>query len=156
MGRSLTFHIRADKTGPAPVEGMPWPTRGVELHGDLDGEVTIPTSFVRRHQLAEWLEIEDLGIVERPSRPDPGAQKGSTVVKPEHRLPVDGLPQPHVFRHVKKFVIHTLNRGDVTLRVVGQPDKYVDSDDPTEKVTPEIYAEGRTRVDHFYTCVQEA
>lgn len=153
---ALTFRIRADKTGPNPAEGDPWPLRGVEIEGDLSGEVLLPTSFVERHHAADWLEVHDIGIVERPALPEPGVHEdGSTIVTPAHRLPMPGQAAPHVFRHVEKFVIHTLNLGDITLRVVAQPDKYVDSDDPTEQVTPEVYAEGRTRVDHFYVCTLE-
>lgn len=153
---ALTFRIRADKSGPAPAGGEPWPVRGVEIEGDLTGEVLLPTSFVERHRDAAWLVAYDIGIVERPSLPDPDVDdSGSLVVAEAHRMPSPGQPAPHVFRHVDKFVIDTLNLGEVILRVVNQPDKYVDSDDPTEKVTLEAYAEGRTRVDHFYVCTLE-
>ncbi len=153
---ALTLRIRADKSGPKPAEGQPWPLLGVELHDLPDDEVLLPTSFVVRHLGAPWFQVHEIGVVERPSRPGPGVdENGSTVVVDEHRLPAEGLQAPHVFRHIERFVIDTLNLGVVTLEVTRQPDKYVDSDDPTEQVTPEVYAEGRTRVDHFYTCTVE-
>lgn len=152
--RALRFRVRADKTGPAPAPGEPWPCVGVEIDGDFaDGQIDLPATWVERWIGADWLEVSTIGVVERPSRPDPAVDdNGSTAVPDEHRLPVDGMPAPHVFRHAEKIVIHTLNCGDVVLKVVHQPDKYVDSDDPTEQVTPEVYAEGRTRVEAFYGC----
>lgn len=156
MGNVLTFRIRADKTGPQPAEGEAWPCAGIEVHGDLDGDVSLPTSFIERHLGSDWLEVDEIGAVERPSRPSPAiSESGSTEVAVNHRLPASHMPPPHVFRHVDRFVLHTLNLGDVTLRVTHQPDKYVDSDNPSDQVTPELYAAGRTRVDNFYICTVE-
>ena len=166
MAQTFDIRIRADKTGPEPAEGQPWPCAGVEIVGGVPDEITFPTSFIRRHQNAEWLEIVGDGWVERPSRPNPDEKGGVLVVANSHRSP-DG-PQPHMFMHVERFIFDTLNHGRVEYRVVANPDKYADYDEATypdrikkfkadaaTTVTPEMYAAGATRVDHFYTCVRE-
>src|SRR4051794_24032690 len=118
---ALTFRIRADKSGPKPAEDQPWPVRGVEVEGDLSGDVMLPTSFVERHRDASWLEVHNIGVVERPALPDPGVDDtGSTIVTESHRLPRPGQSAPHVFRHVEKLVIDTLNLGVITLVVTHQ------------------------------------
>lgn len=154
MAKTFDIRIRADKSGPEPEAGQPWPCAGVEITSDLHTEVNLPTSFIARHLNAPWLEVVGVGWVSRPSRPEPLEVDGVLTVAPSnHHL--DGGPLPHSFMHAEAFVFDTLNHGKVTYRVVHQPDKYVDSDDPTERVTREHYDAGNTRVDHFYTCVLE-
>lgn len=155
MAATFDIRIRADKSGPAPEAGEPWPVAGVEILGDLPDEVSLPTSFVQRHLSAGWLEVVGAGWVERPSRA--GAvegEGGSAAIAPDHRNP-NGGPIPHAFMHVERLIFDTLNHGRVEYVVTHQPDKYVDSDDPTEQVTLDHYDAGNTRVDHFYTCVRE-
>lgn len=156
MAATFDIRIRADKSGPAPEPGEAWPVAGVEILGDLPDEISIPTSFVQRHLNAGWLEVVGAGWVERPSRDNPDeGDDGSAAVAGPHRLTVVGQPPPHAFMHVERLIFDTLNHGRVEYVVTHQPDKYVDSDDPTEQVTLKHYNAGNTRVDHFYTCVRE-
>lgn len=155
---TFAVRIRADKSGPEPAEGQPWPLLGVELPDPLPKGMLLPVSFVQRHSAAPWLDVVGADWVERPSRPGPAKKDGSAAVAPEHRNPQDG-PPPHTFMHADRFVFHTLNHGDVTYVVTQQPDKYLDKgkgkEKPDAKVTVEDYEAGHTRVDHFYTCVLE-
>ncbi len=151
---AFQLRIRADKTGPEPAPGQPWPMLGVEIVGGPPAKVNLPTSFLRRHRNASWLRVEGSKVVERPSRPDPGVEGGSTVVTDEHRLPADDLQPPHVFEHLDRIIFDTLD-GEVVYKVDRQPDKYATNAEgvvtnDNAKVTPELYAEGRTQVDHFY------
>ncbi len=158
MTQTFDVHIRADKTGPTPEPGQPWPCAGVEIVADeLPEQITLPASFVKRYMSAPWFEAVGFGWLERPSRPDPEETDGTLVVAAEHRSP-DG-PPPHTFMHAERFIFDTLNHGRVEYRVIAQPDKYLDrgkgKDKPTARVTRKDYAAGNTRVDHFYTCVLE-
>lgn len=148
MADIFEVRIRADKTGPEPAQGEPWPCAGVELVGELRDEVKVPASFVRRFQSAPWLKTTGVSWVDRPSQPNPD-EKDGVLVPPKGQMPL-------AFMHVSKLTFDTLNHGKVTYRVTRQPDKYVaDSDDPTQTVTREDYDSGNVRSDFFYTCVRE-
>lgn len=166
MAQTFDIRVLADKTGPRPAEGQPWPCAGVEILGDPPDEVTLPMSFIRRHMDAPWLEVVGAEWVERPSRPGPTQHGGVLAVAPSHRSP-DG-PAPHMFMQAERFIFDTVNHGRIEYRVVAQPDKYADYEEASypdkikkfkanakTKVTPEMYAAGATRVDNFYTCVRE-
>lgn len=133
----------------------PWPLAGVVLE-DAPEETVISTGYVARGIAEGWIE----GVNARP------------VVRPAGPTHVDwhsGVTgQPHVFVHYDALIFHTLD-GDVTYRVVHQPDKYADHAEATDPeavepfeaddetpVTPEAYAAGATRVDHFYGIEKEA
>jgi hypothetical protein len=148
----FTIRILADKTGPQPPLGQPWPCNGVEIDGEPPVDLILPTSFIHRHLGASWLKVTNPRQVERPSQPNPKVVKGSAAVAPDHWI---AEVPPHTFRHFDTIEFHTRNHGIVKYRVVQQPDKYVDSDDPNEPVTLEQYDAGNTRVDHYYTCVRE-
>ena len=154
---AFQVRIRADKTGPMPAPGQPWPALGLEILGDPPKRVSLPVSFVRRNITAGWVRSEGSKVVERPSRPEPGTKNGSTVVTDAHRLPAQDMPNPHVFEHLDRIIIDTLNHGEVVYAVERQPDKYATNTngkvvDDNAKVTPELYAEGRTSVENFYIC----
>lgn len=131
----LKVHKVADRRGivdPAVPPPMPLPLLGVRIVGDIPTECRVPSSWVTRGVREGWIALEGARVVHRPGGP----------AGDEWRV-------THTFTHADAVVIKCLD-GDVRYRVVHQPDKYADSDDPTESVTPEIYATGRTRVDHFY------
>lgn len=123
-----------DPTVPPP---LPLPLLGVRIEGETPRECRVPTSWVARGIAEGWIEGVNGRPVVRPAGPTQEVWDSSHT------------GQPHVFTHYDTIVIKCLD-GDVRYRVTHQPDKYVDSDDPDEPVTPEIYAEGRTRVDHWY------
>lgn len=116
----------------------PWPLAGVAIVGDAPARCHIPTHFAAGAAAEGWLTLEGEQLVHRPGGP-----------------PEEPWRTTHTFVHGEALVIHTTD-GDVRYRVVQQPDKYVDSDDPKEKVTDEKYAAGETRVDWFYDCELEA
>lgn len=150
--KPLQIRIRADKTGPEPANGVPWPMAGAEIVGDPPTEFDFATGWVRKEVARGWVSLENPTGVERPSLPEPAEVDGSAAVAAEHLLA--DLP-PHRFVHADVIVLDTVSHGVLRYRVTGQPDKYVDSDDPTEPVTLEQYAAGNTRVDAFYRCTLE-
>lgn len=158
MGQLLEVRIRADKTGPQPPYGVAWPVAGVEIVGDLQKEVVLPHGWVQRMAERGLLKLVGKKEVERPARNNPdfdnaGSAKVSKAHEQSDDLPMQ--PKKHRFVQADKIVFDTLNHGKVTYKVTYQPDKYVDSDDPTEKVTKEHYESGNTRVDAFYRCTLE-
>lgn len=148
----LEVRIRADKSGPQPAAGQPWPTAGVEIVGDPPTEFDFPAGWVRKEIGRGWVKLENLTVVERPSQPNPGEVKGSAAVAPEHYL---AEVSPHRFLHGDYLVLTTSSHGVLRYKVLAQPDKYVDSDNPKQKVSLKHYADGNTRVDHFYRAVLE-
>lgn len=160
---AFQVRIRADKSGPEPVRNErgeyvhPWPAAGLEIIGDPPKHVGFSTAFVRRNVALGFIRTEGSRIVERPSRPEPGVKGGSTVVTDAHRLPAPDMPNPHVFEHLGRIILITLNHGEVVYSVDRQPDKYATNTkgvvtDDQAKVTAELYAEGRTSVLTDYVC----
>jgi len=111
----------------------PWPLLGVRIEGELPDETRVSTRWVAGGVAEGWLELVNEQVVHRPSGPPDDLW----------RTP------PHTFRQADAIIIKTVD-GPVTYRVIHQPDKYVDDAKPDARVTPEIYAAGQTRVDHFY------
>lgn len=114
------------------VEHEPWPTAGVKLEVAPD-ECRLATTVVDRGVEEGWIELVNDQLVRRPAGPAENPTRSW-----------------HYFNHCTQIIFHTVD-GDVEYDVIYQPDKYVDSDDPTESVTDERYAAGETRVDWFYT-----
>jgi len=124
-----------EKTLINPASGLPepWPLAGVQIEGEPPASCRVPTSWVERGIDEGWIELVNPRLVHRPGGPA-GAKQWSTV---------------HTFTHADAIVLRTVD-GPVRYRVVHQPDKYVDSDDPGEPVTDDIYQAGNTRVDRLY------
>jgi len=131
----------------------PWPLLGITLEAAPE-LTTLPTQLVAQGTSEGWLTAENQRPVVRPAGPT------QDVLASSH------TGQPHVFVHCDRIVFHTLD-GDVAYRVVHQPDKYADgtqandgpidgSYDDDTPVTPELYAAGATRVDHFYGLEKES
>lgn len=152
MSERLEVRIRADKTGPDPEEGQSWPIAGLEIVGDPPAEFDLPANWVRRMADRGLAKLENMKVVERPSAPDPDEVDGSAAVSDAHLLSDSA---PHKFLHADAIVLDTTTHGEVRYRVLAQPDKYVDSDDPTDPVTIDQYVAGNTRVDNFYRCALE-
>lgn len=123
--------------------------------GEPPESVQLPTSWVQKYKDSSFITVEGEKSVLRPSRANPETQRGTPIVTAVDHQPVDGQPMPHYFLHLRRIVFHTSAHGDVAYKVTHQPDKYVDSDSPADKVTAELYAEGRTRVDNFYLIERE-
>lgn len=133
----------------------PWPLAGITLEVAPE-RTTVTTQLVAQGISEGWLTAEGQRPVVRPAGPT------QDILASSH------TGQPHLFVHADRLVFHTLT-GDVAYRVVHQPDKYADHDQATwpdqvdafagdddTPVTPEIYAAGATRVDHFYGLVKES
>jgi hypothetical protein len=142
----LILRKHADKgLGQRPPQG--WDLAGVSVVGDPPEKATLSTRLVAQGKSEGWLETTGDRLVVRPGGPPEDKDRAANV---------------HVFNHFDEIVIKTLD-GDVTYRVVHQPDKYADhgeatfpddveafdADDDT-KVTHAMYKAGATRVDHFY------
>jgi hypothetical protein len=117
----------------------PWPLAGVQLEGEPPKETAVSTSFVSQGRREGWLTVEGEKVVHRPGGP------------PEDMWRAD---RTYTFQHYDTLVFKTLD-GDVRYKVTKNPDKFVDSDDPEEKVTKDKYESGQTRVDHFYCLALE-
>jgi hypothetical protein len=117
---------------PATGEPESWPLAGVQIEGDPPQLTSASTSFVANAVAEGWIELVSERLEHRPGGPSNEPWRIT-----------------HTFVHANALVIHTAD-GDVRYRVVHQPDKYAANGDDSTTVTPEIYAAGETRVDHFY------
>jgi len=151
--QGLVIRKHADKSGPQPDDG-PWPLAGVSLVS-APKVTTISTSLLQQAVGEGWASVEGANAVVRPAGPTQDVWNSTHT------------GQPHVFIHHDRIVFHTLD-GDVVYRVTRQPDKYADHGAATypdqvkafkatddTQVTPDIYAAGATRVDHFYVIEME-
>ncbi|HEX8106098.1 MAG TPA: hypothetical protein VF516_00155 [Kofleriaceae bacterium] len=136
MGKLLVVRKRADRTGPEPAPGQPWPLLGVELV-DAPDTCRVPTNWVNKAVAEGWAELVGPAVVMRPGGP---ASDPASVL--------------HQFLHAEALRIHTLD-GPVTYRITRQPDKYVAGGADDEPVTAEAYAAGDTQVDHWYELERE-
>lgn len=131
---------------PTTWQEKPWPVAGLEIE-NKPTTCRVPTSFITKGVAGGWLSLDGIELVHRPGGPAE-----------------DPWRSTHTFTHAKTVTLHTVD-GDIVYRVTHQPDKYAVTDrelineekgyvkeniDPEMKVTPEIYAAGDTRVDHFY------
>lgn len=139
---------------PDTGEPEPWPCLGIEFLDGTPDEIRLPSSFVVRGRNEGWIELVDEEVIHRPGGP------------PEEEWRV-----VHTFYHATALIFKTQD-GDVRYSVVHLPDKYVDTrkfepgdreplpdispSADAKKVTPEHYAKGETRVDHFYDLKLEA
>ena len=127
-----------------------WPLKGVQAEGELPETCSVSTNFVSRAVSEGWATLVNPRPVFRPS--GPADRKW------------DPAYTPHTFLHADAVIFHFIE-GDATYKVVHQPDKYVacereykgktidtvvDFSLDDQPVTDEIYAAGKTRVDHFY------
>lgn len=153
---SLSVRKLADKSEGTRVEGFdpftgerrlinpetgaaePWPLLGVAIEGDCPERTAVPTSWVQKAVAEGWVTLEGDKPVHRPGGP------------------VENVwATTHTFVHADALVIHTVD-GDVRFKITKNPDKFVDSNDPEEKVTDEHYESGQTRVDWFYELELES
>lgn len=118
----------------------PRPLLGVRLEDPVPDQVRVSTTVVNNGVAEEWITLEGAKTVSRPGGPAHDPDRPELL---------------HNFRHAKAVVFHTVD-GDVRFKVTHNPDKYVDSDDDTEKVTKEHYESGNTRVDWFYDLQKES
>lgn len=131
---------------PRTGQAEPWPLLGVELEVAPD-ETGISTTALEVGRREGWITVEGESPVVRPGGPTD-----------------DKYRVTHTFVHIDKIIFKTLS-GDVTYKVVHQPDKYADDRVPDERgmlsseddvleddepVTDERYAAGETRVDWWY------
>lgn len=134
---ALQIRKLADKSGSRRDDGS-WPALGlVAFEGEAPKSTIVPTTFIERGLAEGWLEAEGGTPVVRPAGPTQDVWTSSHT------------GTPHVFVHYDALTFKTPD-GPIRYKVDHQPDKYVDGGSDTQKVTKEIYAEGRTRVDHFY------
>ena len=140
----LYLRKRADRSAGGEMPEGGWPLAGISIvdsehnkTAEPPAETSISPSKIAEGVKEGWLTVTNARPVVRPAGPTMDDWQSSQ----------NG--QPHVFMHYDSITFHTIE-GDVTYKVVHQADKYVDSDDDTEKVTKAKYAEGNTRVDHFY------
>lgn len=117
----------------------PWPLLGVEFVDGAPDEVEVPTSWVAKGIAEGWIEgVNGWGVV----RPAGATQDVWNATQ---------TGRPHVFVHYDALVFKTpIGEDDVRYEIVHQPDKYVTDGSDEDTVTPELYADGRTRVDWFY------
>jgi len=120
----------------------PWPLAGIQFEGEPPTEVNVSTRWVASAIAEGWLEGVNPQPVVRPA----GAR--------QHVWNSTQTGRPHVFVHYDALVFKTVD-GDVRYAVVHQPDKYVADGTDGDLVTPEVYAEGNTRVDWFYGLRRE-
>jgi hypothetical protein len=119
------------------VDHEPWPSAGVKLVSAPD-ECEIPTTTVDRGVQQGWIEMVDERLVRRPAGPADNPTRSW-----------------HYFNQCNALIFKTVD-GDVTYKVVHQPDKYADFGEDSEPVTDEVYSYGNTRVDWFYGVRKEA
>jgi hypothetical protein len=106
---------------PATNEPEPWPFAGLAIEGNLPKVTSVSTTFVNRGRAEGWLELVGEKVVHREGGP-----------------PEDPWRVTHTFVHASALVLKTVD-GAVRYRVVHQPDKHDDADEPSGK-----------RVDWFY------
>lgn len=111
----------------------PWPLLGVEPVDELPKVCRVSTGYVQKARQEGWAELEGEDVVHRPTGPPDDLWRNGA----------------HTFVQATAVTFH-FQSGSVKYKVTHQPDKYVDSDNDKDKVTDEIYAAGKTRVDHFY------
>jgi hypothetical protein len=124
----------------------PWPFLGIKVD-NKPKNTRVGVSWVVKGISQGWLTLDGIQLVHRPGGPADNQWQST-----------------HTFTHAKTLTLHAID-GDIVYNIVHQPDKYAVVDrrtineakgffeeviDPERKVTPEIYAAGDTRVDHFY------
>lgn len=115
----------------------PWPLLGVQFEGEAPQETKVPTKYVEAAIAEGWMERVNERPVVRPAGPR------QNVWSSTHN------GTPHTFIHCDQIIFHMVE-GDYTYEVVHQPDKYLADGHDDDTVTPEEYAAGNTRVDHWY------
>lgn len=121
----LSIRILADRTGPEPAPGQPWPVAGMQF-GDRDNRSDPPKrALLPTTSLTEWrsrgiVSVEGSRIVVR---------SGGPPEDPWRVDPVRGIP--HMFEHLDRVIFHTTS-GDVVYDVAENPDKW-----PAEKLEDE-------------------
>lgn len=132
----LNVRIRADKTGPTPRRGSPWPVAGIDIvnEGGAAAVTRIAQGWVVKAEREGWVTLVNRREVERPGGPPDDPWRADKI---------------HKFLQTDKIILHTAD-GDVTWVVTHQPDKYADPGDDSTPVTDEVYQSGATRVDYFY------
>lgn len=158
------IHIRPDDGWPAA--GLSYlsvhPTvTGQFVEGWPDG-IAVSTKLIDAYAARGLVTVEGAREVVRPSRPDPGVdENGSARITEAHMVTnrqqeADrSAPPPHVLPQADRITFKAYSPGgtyDEVYDVVRNPDKYVAGDTTGEQqVTPEIYADGETEVEWFYT-----
>jgi hypothetical protein len=111
-------YVADAKTG----EPKPWPLLGVVLEHAPQSTI-IPTTTVNRGRNEKWITLEGAEVKFEPGGP-----------------PEDPWRVTHTFEQGKFVVFHTVD-GDIRYKIIHNPGKYIDEDEP-----------GRMRVDWFYLC----
>ena len=115
----------------------PWPLLGVVVEGETPQTCRVPTSFVQLGVAEGWIEREGEGVVHRAGGP-----------------PSDPWRSTHTFVQADTIVLH-LADGDLSYRVVHQPDKYADAS-RQRPYDPATDDNATTVVDWFYDLELEA
>lgn len=139
---------------PATGQAQPWPLLGLEVVDETGARADPPkltragTRWITRGVAEGWLTLVGARLVHRPGGP-----------------PEDPFRVTHTFAHADEVVLKTTpDQPDLRYKIIHQPDKYADNtefdergravrdNDHTDKTTvsPEIYAAGETRIDHWY------
>jgi hypothetical protein len=94
------------------MEPEPWPLLGVKLENEVPPAFTsIATKLVSKGKTEGWISSTGDQVVHKPGGP-----------------PEEPWAKTHTFLHSDTITFHFLN-GDVTYKVVHQPDKYEDGVD---------------------------
>lgn len=107
-------------------EHEPWPLAGVRFEGEPPSEACVPMRYIQRAVADGWVRLIAAKVVHEPG----GPKSNSWQVT-------------HTFTQAKKIVFQTVN-GDVVYRVVSNPGKYDDKNEPSGK-----------RVDWFFHIERE-
>jgi hypothetical protein len=125
---------------PATGQAEPWPLLGLEVVDETNARVEppkftrVPSKWVVRGVAEGWLTLVGVRLEHRPGGP-----------------PEDPYRVTHTFTHADEVVLKTTpDQPDIRYQVTHQPDKYVEGGTDKTPVTPEVYAAGDTRVDHWY------
>lgn len=93
------------------MEAEPWPLLGVDVEGEAPRLTSISTSLVSQGKNEGWISSTNDRVVHKSGGP-----------------PSDPWAKTHTFLHSDVMTFH-FQSGDVSYRVIHQPDKYVDSVD---------------------------
>lgn len=93
----------------------PWPLRGVRFEDEPPGESCVPMRYIQRAVTEGWVKLVGEKIIHEP---------GGSASNP--------WQVTHTFVQAKKIIFKTVD-GDITYRVLANPGKYDDSNEPSGK-----------------------
>ena len=110
----LTGEPKLVNPATAGMDHEPWPLAGITIEGEAPPtECTVNSTFVANGRREGWLAVEGEQAEHVPAGPPDDL----------YRVP------PHTFVKYSRIVLYTLD-GDVTYRVVHNPGKYEDPNEP--------------------------